>query len=93
MDNIRILCPKCNWEPDGKPYWRCSCKHRWDTFSTGGRCPQCKKVWEQTQCPTAPGGCAGWSYHLDWYQGLDDIINKLKEEILEEWAQPVHVER
>jgi hypothetical protein len=38
MNSIRIRCPKCEWEPDGKPYWRCSCGHRWDTFSTGGRC-------------------------------------------------------
>jgi hypothetical protein len=25
------------------------------------------------------------SPHLDWYEGLDDIIQKLKEEIKERW--------
>lgn len=25
------------------------------------------------------------SPHLDWYEGLDDIIDKLKEEIKERW--------
>jgi len=25
------------------------------------------------------------SPHLDWYEGLDDIIQKLKEEIKEGW--------
>jgi hypothetical protein len=89
MDNVHICCPKCNWEPDGHAYWMCSCKHVWDTFSTGGRCPKCGKVWEDTQCVSTAGGCGKWSPHLDWYQGLDGVIIKLKEEILETWNVPV----
>lgn len=90
MDNIHISCPKCNWEPDGYPYWQCTCSHKWDTFSTGGRCPKCGKVWEDTQCiSTRAAGCGKWSPHLDWYHGLNDIVIKLKEEILETWHQPV----
>ena len=88
MNNIKICCPVCNWEPDGKPYWQCSCGKVWDTFSTGGRCPDCKKVWEQTQCIQHAGGCTIMSPHLDWYKGLDDVIDALKEEIKRNWAVP-----
>jgi len=87
MDNIKIRCPKCEWEPDGKPYWRCDCGHRWDTFSTGARCPVCTKIHEYTQCPTNGGGCYQWSPHLDWYDGLDDIVNALKESIEKMWQE------
>ena len=80
MDSIRIRCPKCNWEPDGKPYWQCSCGHVWDTFSTGGRCPACQKVWEDTKCPGHVGGCDKWSPHLDWYENLDDIVDEIRQE-------------
>jgi hypothetical protein len=79
MDSIRIRCPKCVWEPDGKPYWRCSCGHRWDTFSTGGRCPKCQHVWEDTQCPNEAGGCRQWSPHLDWYEHLDGMVEEIRE--------------
>jgi hypothetical protein len=77
MENIEIRCPKCNWEPDGKPYWQCTCGIQWDTFSTGARCPGCGKVWEDTQCILHAGGCGGWSPHLDWYKGLEEVVNKL----------------
>jgi hypothetical protein len=87
MDNIKIRCPRCNWEPDDKPYWRCDCGYRWNTFSTGGRCPACKKVHEYTQCPPRAGGCNKWSPHLDWYEGLDNIVNALKESIKEAWKE------
>jgi len=86
MDNIRIRCPKCNWEPRKNSMWQCSCKHIWNTFDTGGRCPNCGKVWEDTQCLTRPGGCGKWSKHLDWYEGLENVIKKLKEEITEKIA-------
>jgi hypothetical protein len=87
MDNVRIRCPKCEWEPDGNPYWRCDCGFHWNTFATSGRCPQCRKVHEYTQCPSRPGGCSVWSPHLDWYEGLDDIVSALKESIKESWQQ------
>ena len=77
MDSVRIRCPKCSWEPDGRPYWMCECGCEWDTFSYGGRCPSCKKVWEYTQCID----CYKWSPHLDWYENLDDIVQEIKEEM------------
>jgi len=89
MDDIRIRCPKCDWEPDGKPYWQCTCGHVWDTFSTGGRCPSCAKVWEDTDCISHAGGCGKTSPHLDWYEGLEDIVAQLKAEILERWHEGV----
>jgi len=79
MDSIRIRCPKCSWEPDGQPYWMCSCGHSWDTFSTGGRCPACGKAWEQTQCIEDAGGCPKWSPHFDWYENLDKVVDEVKE--------------
>lgn len=85
MENIKISCPKCNWEPDGKPYWCCTCGTEWDTFSTIGRCPGCKRIWQNTQCIIDAGGCGAWSPHLDWYKGLDSVVTVLKEEIKKEW--------
>jgi hypothetical protein len=72
-EKIKIQCPKCNWEPDGKPYWKCNCGKVWDTFSTGGVCPRCHYQWKETQCPA----CYKWSLHIDWYRGLDDMIGTL----------------
>ncbi len=85
MDDIKICCPKCSWEPDGGDHWECSCGFCWDTFSTGGRCPACKIVWEKTQCIEDAGGCNAWSPHLDWYHGLEAIVRSVKEEILQDW--------
>jgi hypothetical protein len=42
-------------------------------------------VWQDTQCILHAGGCTAWSPHLDWYEGLDEIIQKLKEEIKHGW--------
>ncbi len=61
--DIKIECPKCEWMPDGKPHWRCSCGHTWNTFETKAKCPACGKQWENTYCP----GCGETSPHKDWY--------------------------
>ena len=92
MDNIDIYCPKCKWEPLEESKWQCECGHEWNTFDTGGRCPNCKKVWDHTQCLGPDGGCNEWSPHLDWYHGLEEIVQRLKEEILESWKQEELVE-
>lgn len=84
---VEILCPKCNWKPDGGSYWQCSCNHVWNTFATAGRCPQCHKVWQDTQCPPHVGGCSAWSPHLDWYKGLDEEMRREIEKILK--SEPV----
>lgn len=76
MAEVRIACPKCDWEPDGRPYWACDCGHIWNTFDTGGRCPSCRKQWEWTQCIQIAGGCNETSPHLDWYRGLDEWLRE-----------------
>jgi len=78
MSDVRIACPKCDWEPDGGKYWRCTCGTVWDTFETAARCPNCGKQWEETQCIGWRGGCDELSQHIDWYHGLDEW---LKEEL------------
>ena len=73
----KILCPKCEWLPDGYPYWQCSCGIHWNTFETYGKCPSCGKVWKLTQCPK----CQKWSPHAEWYLDLHVIAAEiLKEE-------------
>jgi len=81
---IKITCPKCNWEPDGGEYWACDCGHQWNTFDTAGRCPSCGKQWEQTQCVVHHGGCTEWSPHIDWYDGLDEWLREQLETVGQE---------
>lgn len=61
-----IRCPKCAWQPKRSDLWMCICLHVWNTFETGGVCPQCAKRWTDTQCLS----CRAWSPHADWY--VDD---------------------
>jgi predicted amidophosphoribosyltransferase len=85
MSDVRIRCPKCSWEPVESSQWACSvCYTWWNTFSTGGRCPKCGEIYKHTQCLE----CEKWSPHLDWYEGLDNVIARLKEEIEKSWALP-----
>ena len=64
----KIACPKCEWEPDGKPYWHCdNCQARFDTFETTAICPNCRKQFRDTQCIA----CREFSPHPDWYRNLD----------------------
>jgi len=84
MSDIRIRCPKCEWEPTKDDKWSCTCGTMWNTFDTAGRCPGCGKIWKDTQCLI--DACKKWSPHLDWYDGLDEIIQKLIEEIEERWV-------
>jgi hypothetical protein len=58
-----IRCPLCAWRPGQKDLWICRCNHAWNTFDTGGVCPNCLYQWEYTQC----FACHGWSLHSDWY--------------------------
>lgn len=63
MNGIRIACPKCQWQPDGRPRWTCSCGHTWNTFETKGKCPECGIQWQDTYCPD----CHQSSPHEEWY--------------------------
>lgn len=64
--DIIIECPKCEWQPDGKSYWRCSCGCLWNTFETRGKCPKCNTQWENTYCPA----CGSSTKHETWYKDL-----------------------
>lgn len=60
----KIRCPRCNWEPDGKPYWQCElCFARFNTSETRARCPTCSNRWRETQCIA----CHRLSPHENWY--------------------------
>jgi hypothetical protein len=63
MDGIKIACPKCQWQPDGQPHWKCRCGYRWNTFETKWKCPECGIQWQDTYCP----GCGKSSVHDEWY--------------------------
>jgi hypothetical protein len=85
---IKIACPKCGWEPNGSPYWTCSCDHSWNTFDTRGKCPNCGKQWKDTHCPR----CGDPSEHETWYHliaeteqpiGEDQIELRRRKEIIE----------
>ncbi len=78
MEN-EIKCPKCSYNPVSEDSWVCTCNQSWNTFDTAGKCPKCKKQWEDTQCPN----CHRWSKHLDWYIKLDKKLQKNMQEITE----------
>jgi hypothetical protein len=81
MSEVKIVCPNCNWAPDGKPYWECHCGHVWNTFETAGRCPSCHFQHNYTQCVAHAGGCTTYSLHVDWYQGLEEMVESLVEPV------------
>jgi hypothetical protein len=37
----RIRCPLCSWSPRKEDKWFCNCGNEWNTFDTGGVCPDC----------------------------------------------------
>lgn len=76
MAEVRIACPKCNWEPDGGAYWSCTCGCVWNTFDTAARCPVCHKQWTHTACIPMKGGCESMPPHVDWYRNLDDWVEE-----------------
>jgi hypothetical protein len=56
-------CPECQWIPLPSDTWTCTCGHRWNTFKTKGRCPDCDKLWDTTWCQK----CKQPSPHAEWY--------------------------
>ncbi len=84
MADIRIACPNCDWEPDGRAHWVCdACFTVWDTFDTTGICPGCRKQFTHTDCVPTAGGCPTNSPHLDWYHGLDEWVAEQLELVAE----------
>lgn len=76
---VRIFCPKCRWEPRPANRWSCVCRCAWNTFDTGGVCPDCGKAWEQTQCLA----CHRWSPHGDWYHEFVGDESQREEHLYE----------
>lgn len=72
MEKMEIKCPKCKKKPSSGDLWICSCQHIWDTFQTGGHCPKCNKIWEDTSCPK----CSKWSKHIAWYSDFDKLLKR-----------------
>ncbi|NIR49146.1 hypothetical protein GWO43_11840 [candidate division KSB1 bacterium] len=80
---MKIYCPKCKWEPSPDDRWLCGvadCAHVWNTFETMGRCPNCGKIWQDTQCLR----CHRWSKHMDWYHFDPPTDEELAEEEFDE---------
>lgn len=64
----RVSCPGCAAVPDRTWDWQCSfCHCTWDTFATGGECPNCAFVYPATQCLS----CNETFRHRDWYSPID----------------------
>src|SRR5580704_8700008 len=46
-----FACPSCRTAPPIGPIWRCNkCQAQFDTFQTGGVCPQCSERFDKTTC-------------------------------------------
>jgi hypothetical protein len=46
-----VACPSCKANPPKGAFWACNlCRTGFDTFDTGGRCPNCAAVFEATMC-------------------------------------------
>jgi len=46
-----FACPSCRTAPPIGAFWTCNhCSARFDTFATGGVCPQCSARFEKTAC-------------------------------------------
>lgn len=46
-----FICPSCRTRPPVGPFWRCNqCGTQFDTFVTGGVCPQCSTSFATTTC-------------------------------------------
>lgn len=61
---IKIHCPKCDWEPRNDSRWFCGgCGHSWNTFDTAATCPECGTEHRETQCLS----CHSHSPHSHWY--------------------------
>jgi hypothetical protein len=49
----------------------------WNTFDTGGVCPDCGKVWTETQCLS----CHRWSRHRAWYREFITVEHRATAEL------------
>jgi Zn-dependent protease len=56
-------CPECKASPPLGEYWVCGkCETHFDTFATGGTCPQCHSGFSAARCID----CGAWTPLRDW---------------------------
>jgi Zn-dependent protease len=61
-----FACPSCRTAPPLGPFWKCNqCSTKFDTFQTGGACPQCSARFETTTCLD----CRNSSPIAEWQPG------------------------
>ena len=77
-----IQCSICEWTPDGKGHWTCSCGHKWDTFTTKGKCPNCGIQWRDTDCPSCGTSLPHEKWYLTWEES--DALKRSGNPILYE---------
>lgn len=62
-----FACPSCKSHPPIGPYWKCNqCGSQFDTFASGGVCPQCSTRFETTTCLD----CRRSSAMTEWQPGF-----------------------
>ena len=73
-----FACPSCKTAPPIGPYWRCNkCATQFDTFQTGGVCPQCSARFEKTTCLD----CRQSNAIADWQVGHVAGVGVISSEI------------
>ena len=63
-----ITCPGCGNSPPAAPLWRCACGVAFDTFATGGICPQCGRPFTVTACPHC-----GQAFPFEQWHGVTSV--------------------
>lgn len=56
-------CPNCGQPPRASDQWQCRCGWKWNAILTRGRCPRCRRVWQELQCLQ----CAKWAPPTKWF--------------------------
>lgn len=73
-----FACPSCNAAPPIGPFWNCNrCHTSFDTFQTGGVCPQCSARFEKTTCLD----CRRQSPMSDWQVGYVPGVGVISGEV------------
>jgi Zn-dependent protease len=73
-----FVCPSCRTAPPIGPIWRCNkCDTKFDTFETGGVCPQCSARFEKTTCLD----CRHQATISEWQVGYVPGVGVIKGEV------------
>jgi Zn-dependent protease len=73
-----FACPSCRTAPPIGAYWKCSkCGSSFDTFQTGGVCPQCSATFDKTTCLD----CRRQSPIAEWQPGYVAGVGVMSGEV------------